>query len=233
MKTIGMIGGLAWPSTVTFYRTINEEIARRLGDEGSHSADLVLSQVDFHEVERCQARGDWDRVAELIGRQAAALKAAGADFYFIACNTVHTVFDRITGYTDLPCLHIVDPVGSYAVQKGLSVVGLMGSRYTMDGDYFTGRLQDKYGLRVLVPSESVREKIDCALYGELTRGIVSEETREVFRQCVAELADAGAQLIILGCTEYGLAVDPEESPVPVIDTAVALAKAAVNYALAE
>ncbi len=233
MKTIGMIGGLAWPSTVTFYRAINEEIAMRLGENGLHCAKLILSQTDFHEVEHCQTVGDWERVAQLMGQQAQRLKAAGADFFFIACNTVHTVYDEILNYTDLPCIHIADPVGEYACRIGCRKVGLMGSKYTMEGTYFTERLRKNSGLEVIVPSRESRESINDALYRELTRGIIREQTRREFLRCVGELAERGAEMIVLGCTEFGLLVKEEDSPVPLADTTLALAKAAVDRALEE
>lgn len=231
MKTIGMIGALAWPSTITFYREINREIAARLGENGLHSAKLVMSQTDFYEVERNQTLGNWDRVGELLGTQAEQLRAAGADFFFLACNTVHTAYDQIMRHTTLPCIHIVDPIGEYAVKNGCRRVGLMGSRYTMEGTYFRERLAEKYGVQTLLPHEEHRANIHNALYQELTKGVFLEETHQKFVRCVHDLTEQGAELIVLGCTEFGLIVTQEDSPVPLIDTAVALAHAAVDRAL--
>lgn len=231
MKTIGMIGGLAWPSTITFYRVINEEIAKRLGENGLHSAKLILTQTDFHDVEYNQTIGNWDRVGELLGEQAERLKAAGADFFFLACNTVHAAYEQIISHTDLPCIHIVDPVGEHAVKSGYRKVGLMGSNYTMDGTFFRGRLQEKYDLDVLIPQGENKENIHNALYRELTKGIIREETHEQFVRCIRDLIDRGAELIILGCTEFGLIVKDGDSTIPVIDTTMALAQAAVERAL--
>ncbi len=233
MKTIGMIGGLAWPSTVTFYQAINEDLAARLGENGLHCAKLILAQTDFHEVERCQTRGDWEQVGRLLGAEAQKLEAAGADFFFLACNTVHTAYEEIVRHTALPCIHIVDPVGERAVRSGCRTVGLMGSKYTMDGTYFRGRLEEKYGLRVLTPEGESRENIHSALYRELTRGIIREDTRLQFLRCVRELAERGAEMIVLGCTEFGLIVREADSPVLLIDTTLALAAAAVDRALEE
>ena len=233
MKTIGMIGGLAWPSTITFYRAINEEIARRLGDNGLHSAKLILTQTDFYEVERNQTLGNWDRVGQLLGEEAQKLKAAGADFFFLACNTVHTAYEQILRYTELPCIHIVDPVGEYAAKSGYRKVGLMGSNYTMEGTFFKGRLKEKYGFEVLIPQGENKENIHNALYQELTRGILREDTHQKFVRCIQELTDRGAELIVLGCTEFGLIVKKEDSPVPVLDTTMALAQAVVDLALEE
>lgn len=233
MKTIGMIGGMAWPSTITFYRAINEQVAMRLGENGLHCAKLLLSQTDFHEVERCQTLGDWERVARLVGEQAQKLKAAGADFFVIACNTVHKVYDQIVNYSDLPCIHIADPVGEFACRKGCRKIGLMGSKYTMEGTYFTDRLRKNYGLEVVLPSAEGRESINDALYQELTRGIIRDQTRQTFLRCIGELANRGAEMIVLGCTEFDLIIKEEDSPLPLVDTTLALAKAAVDRALEE
>ncbi|MCR5336239.1 MAG: amino acid racemase [Synergistes sp.] len=233
MKTIGIIGGLAWPSTITFYRIINREIAKRLGGNGLHCAKLIIAQTDFHEVEYNQTIGNWDRVGELLGEEAEQLKAAGADFFFIACNTVHAAYEQIIRHTDLPCIHIVDPVGAYAQRNGYGTVGLLGSSYTMDGTFFKSRLQDKYGVQTITPCGENKEIIHSALYRELTRGIVSEDTHRIFVRCIRELMDQGAELIVLGCTEFGLVVKNGDGTVPVIDTTEALSMAAVDLALAE
>ena len=231
MKTIGIVGGLAWPSTIAFYRIINEEISGRLGENGLHCAKLVISQTDFHEVEYLQSIGNWERVGELLGDQAERLKAAGADFFFLACNTDYIAYEQIMRHTDLPCIHIVDPVGEYAVRNAYHKLGLMGSNYTMDGSFFKDRLQDRYGVQVVTPRGGNKADIHNALYQELTKGIIREETRRIFMRCIQDLTEQGAELIILGCTEFGLIVKPEDSSVPVIDTTKALAIAAVDLAL--
>jgi aspartate racemase len=229
MKKIGIIGGLAWPSTVTYYRIINEETARRLG--GNHCARLAVSQTDFDEVERSQAVGDWQHVGELLGAEANNLKAAGADFFIMACNTVHAAYPYIMRETDLPNIHIVDPTAGVIKARGFGTVGLIGSGYTMDGEFFKGRLREKYGLTVLVPEGDDRGSIHSALYSELVRGVVLPETREKFISAIDNLAVRGAQAIILGCTEFGLLLKPEDSPVPLIDTAAEHARAAAAMAL--
>lgn len=233
MKTIGIIGGLAWPSTISFYRTINEEIAKRLGGNGLHSAKLIIAQTDFNEVEYNQKIGNWERVGALLGEQAQRLKAGGADFFFLACNTVHAAYEQIIRHTDLPCIHIVDPIGEYAVKNGYRTVGLMGSKYTMEGVFFKGRLQEKYGVQTIVPHGENKENIHNALYRELTKGIIREDTHQKFIQCIHELTERGAELIVLGCTEFGLVVNSEDSAVPVVDTTKALSLAAVERALSE
>lgn len=233
MKTIGIVGGIAWPSTLVYYRIINELVAERLGDGGLHSADLVLAQTDFERVERYQREGRWDRVGELLAEQGARLESAGADFFLLACNTVHTAGDYVERHVALPFLHIVDPTARQVVDLGLSTVGLLGSRYTMTGDYFVGRLEGTYGLTVLVAEGTHQDAVHDALYDELAQGVVLPETRERFRSAIADLVDRGAQAVILGCTEFGLLVQPEDSPVPLIDTTVVHATAAVELAVSD
>jgi aspartate racemase len=231
MKTIGIVGGLAWPSSLVYYRIINEEVARRLGGNGLHCARLVLAQTDFAAVERHQVAGEWDKVGDLLAAEANKLKAAGADFYIIACNTVHTASPRIEAAVDLPFIHIVDPAAEQAVAQGCKTVGLLGSRYTMQGTYFTGRLKERYGLNVIAAEGAHEANIHNALYQELTKGIFRPETRARFKAALQDLACRGANSIILGCTEFGMLVQAEDSPVPVIDTTVAHAQAAVDRAL--
>lgn len=230
MKTIGIIGGLAWPSTITYYRLINEEVAKRLGGNGRHCANLILAQTDFEEVERNQRENNWARVGELLGIQANKLKAAGADFFIMACNTVHTAAGYVEQATDLPYIHIVDPAADLATRQGAKTVGLLGSGYTMGGTFFKDRLK-AHGLNVLVPEEEHFNNVHNALYQELVKGIIREETHEKFRAAIKNLTDRGAQVIILGCTEFNLIVKPEDSPVPLVDTTYAHAMAAVDRAL--
>jgi aspartate racemase len=150
MKTIGIVGGIAWPSSIVYYRLINEMVSERLGDGGLHSARLVLAQADFDEIERCQREDRWDRVGEILAAEGEKLRLAGAHFFLLACNTVHTAARQVEGSVDLPFLHIVDATAERALAQGHSTVGLLGSRYTMYGDYFVGRLRERYGLNVIV-----------------------------------------------------------------------------------
>ncbi|WP_433186384.1 aspartate/glutamate racemase family protein [Actinoallomurus sp. CA-150999] len=233
MKTIGIVGGLAWPSSVVYYRVINELIGRRLGDGGLHSANLVLAQTDFAEIERNQRLGRWDIVGELIAAQGNKLKAAGADFFLVACNTVHTAAEYVEGAVDLPFIHIVDPTARQILERGFRTVGLLGSRYTMTGGYFVDRLRRRYGLRVLVAEGEHQDDVHNALYEELAKGIVRPATRDRFKAAIADLVDRGAEVVILGCTEFGMLVEPEDGTVPVIDTTRAHAEAAVDMALAD
>jgi aspartate racemase len=231
MKTIGIVGGIAWPSSIVYYRLINGMVSERLGDGGLHSARLVLAQADFDEIERCQREGRWDCVGEILAAEGEKLRLAGADFFLLACNTVHTAARQVEGSVDLPFLHIVDPTAERALAQGYSKVGLLGSRYTMYGDYFVGRLCERYGLEVIVAKGQHAEAVHDALYAELARGIVLPETREKFRAAMIDLATRGAEVIILGCTEFGMLICAEDSPVPLIDTTVAHAEAAVEMAL--
>jgi aspartate racemase len=215
VKTIGIVGGLAWPSSVIYYRTINELVARRLG--GLHCARLVLAQTDFEQVERYQREGRWDLVADLLAAQARNLKAAGADFFLLACNTVHAA-ERIEQLAGLPLLHIVDPAARQIQQAGFSTVGLLGSLYTMTGTYFAGRLRRRYGLTVLVAEGEHQDTVHDALYAELARGAVLPATRARFQAAITDLVARGAEVIVLACTEFGMVVQAGDSPVPVIDT---------------
>jgi aspartate racemase len=231
VETIGIIGGIAWPSTIVYYRIINELVAERLGEDGLHSADLVLTQTDFEEIERNQREGRWDRVGALLAEQGMRLKAAGADFFLLACNTVHTADHYIENAVDLPFLHIVDPTADQLIARGFSTVGLLGSRYTMTGDYFVGRLQKQHGLKVLVAEGEHQDNVHNALYQELAKGEFLPGTRDKFKAAIAELISRGAEAVILGCTEFGLLVQPEDSAVPLVDTTIAHAVAAVDRAL--
>ena len=233
MKTIGIVGGIAWPSSLVYYRIINELVAQRLGDGGRHSASLVLAQTDFEQIERNQREGRWDLVGDLLAEQGNKLKAAGADFFLLACNTVHISAGRIQAAVDLPFLHIVDPTARVVQQRGITIVGLLGSRYTMTGSYFVGRLRERYGMNVLVAEGEHQENVHDALYGELAKGMFLPATREKFKAAITDLVQRGAQAVILGCTEFGMLLEAGDSPVPLIDTTLAHAQAAVEMALQE
>ena len=177
MKTIGIVGGIAWPSSIVYYPLINEMVSERLGDGGLHSARLVLAEADFDEIERCQREGRWDCVGEILAAECEKLRLASAHFFLLACNTVHIAARQVEGSVDLPFLHIVDATAERALAQGHSTVGLLGSRYTMYGDYFVGRLGERYGLKVIVQGPAP-EAVHDALYAELARGIVLPETGE-------------------------------------------------------
>jgi aspartate racemase len=229
MKTIGLIGGMSWESTLEYYRIINETVKERLG--GFHSAKMVLYSVDFAEVETMQHRGEWDRAAALLAEAGARVQAGGADFALLATNTMHRVFDEVSRALRIPLIHIADVTGREIRAKGLRRVGLLGTRFTMEQDFYRGKLAKDYGLDVLIPEEQERQRIHAILYDELCLGAVKDESREVFRGIIAGLEARGAQGIILGCTEIPLIVKQKDFAVPLFDTTALHARAAVELAL--
>jgi aspartate racemase len=231
MKTIGIIGGMAWPSSAAYYQKINQLIAKRLG--GLHSAELILAQTDFEPIERWERESCWEQIGAELVRLGKALKQAGADFFLISCNTVHAATEQIESRVGLPFIHIVDPTAQSIRARGYKTVGLLGSRYTMCGDFFVKRLENSYGLRVLIPQGAQQDNVHNALYQELVKGIVTESARVKFRDAITDLIMRGAQTIVLGCTEFGMVVGAEDSSVPVIDTTVMHVESAVNAALAD
>lgn len=229
MKTIGLIGGMSWESTVPYYRQINEGVRDRLG--GLHSAKLVLYSVDFHEIERCQASADWTRAGAILAAAARALEAAGADFLVLCTNTMHKLAGVVEAVVSIPLLHVADATAAEIKAAGLRRIGLLGTRYTMEQDFHVGRLRDR-GLDVLVPGEAEREIVHRVIYDELCQGRINPESRTQYRAIIAGLVERGAQGIILGCTEIGLLVDATDSSVPLFDTTRIHALAAVAHALA-
>ncbi|KAK1515348.1 aspartate racemase [Colletotrichum costaricense] len=233
VRTIGIVGGVAWPSTLVYYKVANEYYKQQTGTNGLNTPNLVISQCDFALIEHAQKENRWEEVGRLLANEGKKLKAAGADFFLLACNTVHTADEHVRNGVDLPMLHIVDAAAQAALEKGLTTVGLLGSRYTMTGTYFVKRLQDKYGLRVLVAEGEHETNVHNALYQELAKNIFLDITRVKFNNAIADLASRGAQAVILGCTEFGMLVREEDSPVPIIDTSIVHARAAVDLALQE
>lgn len=229
MKTIGLIGGMSWESTVPYYRQINETVKQRLG--GLHSARLVLYSVDFHDVERLQHAGDWDAAGALIARAARAVEAAGADCVVVCTNTMHKVTPAIEAAVAIPLLHIADPTASAIARAGLATVGLLGTRFTMEQDFYTGRLRERHGLQVLVPTPADRELVHRVIYEELCRGQVLDASRAGFRRVIADLVARGAQGVILGCTEISMLVTQADSPAPLFDTTAIHAVSAAEWAL--
>jgi len=230
MKTIGLIGGMSWESTVPYYQTINRLIGARLG--GLHSARIVLFSVDFHEIEQLQHADRWTEAAEILARAARALERAGADFLVLCTNTMHRVAPEITRAVSLPLLHIADATAERIKAARLERVGLIATRFTMEQDFYRGRLEHTHGLQVLVPPAADREIVHRVIYDELCRGIVREESRAEFRRIVADLVRAGAGGVILGCTEIGLLLKDGDCTVPLFDTTRLHAAAAVDLALA-
>lgn len=231
MKTIGLIGGMSWESTVSYYRAINEEIKHRLG--GLHSARIVLYSVDFHDIERLQHAGDWNAAGALLADAARALQAAGADFLVLCTNTMHKVAAHIEHAVAIPLLHIADPTARQIKAATHSTVGLLGTRFTMEQAFYRDRLQAQHGLQVIIPEENDRETVHRIIYDELCLGVVKPESRQAYRRIMAGMAAQGAAAIILGCTEISLLVSQEDAQVPLFDTTAIHARAAAEYALTE
>jgi aspartate racemase len=229
LKTIGLIGGMSWESTVPYYSQINETVKQRLG--GLHSAKLVLYSVDFHEVERLQHAGDWDAAGAIMADAARALQAAGADFLVLCTNTMHKVAASIESAVSIPLLHIADPTAADIQKAGHTTVGLIGTRFTMEQAFYRDRLIERHGLKVFVPGPEDREMIHRIIYEELCLGVVEDESRREYRRIMAGLAAQGAQAIILGCTEISLLVSQRDSTVPLFDTTAIHARAAAEESL--
>lgn len=230
MKTIGMIGGMSWESTLVYYQIVNREVQARLG--GVHSAKIVMESYDFAEMAALQQAGRWDEARAVMEETARKLARAGADFVMICCNTMHLMADAVEKAAGLPLLHIADPLGAAIKAKGLRRVGLLGSCFTMEkAGVISGRLEEKFGIASIVPDESGRATIDGVIQNELVRGRFLEPSCAAYRAVMAKLVERGAQGIILGCTEIPLLVSQADSTVPVFDTTALHATAAVDMAL--
>jgi len=230
LKTIGLIGGMSWESTVPYYRQINETIKERLG--GLHSAKIVLYSLDFHDVERLQHAGDWEAAGALLADAARSLEAAGADFLVLCTNTMHKVAPAIEAAVAIPLLHIADPTATAIKRAGHATVGLLGTRFTMEQPFYRERLSERHGLQVIVPNTEDRDTIHRIIYDELCLGTVLPESRRAYRRVMESLAAQGAQAIILGCTEISLLVGEQDSELPLFDTTAIHARAAAEWALA-
>ncbi|OXB99349.1 MULTISPECIES: aspartate/glutamate racemase family protein [Bacillus] len=228
MKTIGLIGGMSWESTSEYYRIINEEIKERLG--GLHSAKCLINSVDFEEIERCQSSGDWDGAGEILGNAAYSLQKGGADFIIICTNTMHKVVGKIKAKIDIPVLHIADATAKEIKRKDIQKVGLLGTKYTMEQDFYKSHIEEN-NIKVIVPSEKNRKEINKVIYTELCLGKIVSQSREYYKRVIEELVQKGAQGIILGCTEIGLLIKQENVSVPIFDTTHIHAIEAVKVAL--
>jgi len=228
MKTIGLIGGMSWESTVTYYRLINEGVKQRLG--GLHSAKIQLDSVDFHEIEQLQRSGDWDTAGVLLADSARALERAGAQFLVLCTNTMHKVAPAIEGAVTIPLLHIADATAAQINSAGLRTIGLLGTRFTMEQDFYRGRME-AHGIRVVVPDAEDRDLVHRVIYDELCLGEVRDDSRNAYRGIIARLVERGAEGIIFGCTEIGLLVSAADAAVPVFDTTAIHAASAVELAL--
>ncbi len=229
MKTIGMIGGMSWESSIEYYRIINEAIHAKLG--GVHSAKSVMYSVDFAEIEALQHQNRWEEATQLMIDAARRVEGGGADFVVICTNTMHKMAEEVQQSIHIPLLHIADATAEKVKSNGIKQVGLLGTQFTMEGEFYKGRLEKQFGLSVMIPKEKEREVVHRVIYDELVVGVIKENSREQFREIIAGLVRAGAEGIILGCTEIGLLVKPSDSPVPLFDTTQIHAEAAVAYAL--
>lgn len=230
MKTIGLIGGLSWESSIEYYRRINEEVRARLG--GLHSAQSLMYSFDFEEIETLQHAGRWDAATDRMVEAARRLERGGADFVLICSNTMHRMAAEVQAAIGIPLLHIADATAEQIRAAGLRRIGLLATGYTMEQDFYKGRLTDRYGLDVRVPAAPDRQVVHDVIYGELCRGIIRPESKAQYVDIMHKLAADGAEGIILGCTEITLLVGPPDSPVPVFDTTAIHALAAVDWALA-
>ena len=229
MKTIGMIGGMSWESSLEYYRIVNEGVKNRLG--GLHSAKCLMVSVDFAEVEVLQRQGKWAEAGQMMADAAAALERGGADFIVICTNTMHKSVGEIQARVRLPLLHIADATAEMVKAAGIHKIGLLGTRFTMEQDFYKGRLTDNFGLEVTIPDAAQREIIHRIIYDELVLGIIKPESRQAYLEIMTDMLAKGAEGIILGCTEIGLLVKQADSSVPLFDTTRIHAEAAVEWAL--
>ena len=228
VKTIGLIGGMSWESSTTYYRIINEEVKDRLG--GFHSAKCILYSVDFDEIELYQRAGEWEKAGQVLGDVAKSLVLAGADFIVLCTNTMHKVASYIEVNAGVLLLHIADITGKKVISDGIKRIGLLGTRYTMEQDFYKSRLVDG-GIEVVIPDEMDREIVNKVIFQELCLGIITPESKSEYIRIIQGLIDQGAEGIILGCTEIGLLIKQTDLTVPVYDTTIIHAKGAVDYAL--
>ena len=228
LKTIGLIGGMSWESTVTYYKIINEVIKEKLG--GLHSAKCVLYSVDFQEIEECQANGNWEKSGEILGEAAYNLEKAGADFIVICTNTMHKVVNQIKEKISIPILHIAEMTAEKILEKGLKNIALLGTKYTMEQDFYKSKLIEK-GINVIIPDKNDIEIINKVIYDELCLGTINSDSKKKFLEIVDKLRNKGAEGIILGCTEIGLLIKNADTDVPLFDTAIIHAEQAAIYSI--
>ena len=229
MKTIGLLGGMSWESTQGYYRAINEGVKEALG--GLHSAKLVLNSVDFAEIEACQQSGDWRKAGEILAQAAQGVEAAGADCLLICTNTMHKVAEDIDDAISIPLIHIADATGEALKQAGVKRVGLLGTAFTMEQDFYKGRLSERHDLEVLVPKAEDRALIHRVIFQELCVGITTNASKAEYLRIIEALKEQGAEAVILGCTEIGMLVTQADTNTPLFDTTEIHAGAAVTFAL--
>ena len=229
MRRIGLLGGMSWESSVEYYRLLNEEICERLG--GLHSADCILRSVDFAEIEPLQRDDRWEEAGERLAGEARGLVAAGAEILVLCTNTMHRVADEITAAVEIPLIHIADATAEAVRDHGFATVGLLATAYTMEQDFYVGRLREKHDLEVLVPDDQDRRLVHDVIYDELCVGVIKDSSRDQYRRIMAELSQRGAQGILLGCTEIDLLVGQADAPVPLFDTTRLHVQKALDVAL--
>ncbi|MFD0559003.1 aspartate racemase [Stackebrandtia endophytica] len=229
MRVIGMLGGMSWESSAEYYRLANELVRQRLG--GVHSARILLDSVDFADIERMQVQGDWAKAGAVLAARARAIESAGAELLVLCTNTMHVVVDAVQNAVSIPVVHIADATAARVSAAGIARVGLLGTAFTMEQDFYRGRLAE-HGLEVVVPDEADRRLVHHVIYEELVRGVVSDTSRSSYRRIIRRLVEAGAEGVILGCTEIELLVGARDSPVPVFPTTRIHVETAVDRALA-
>ena len=231
MKTIGLLGGMSWESTSGYYRAINTGVKEKLG--GLHSAKIALYSVDFEPIEKLQHSGNWQGTAEMLSQAAQKIELAGADFLLICTNTMHKVAPQIAQAINIPLLHIADATAEVLVNKGIKTVGLLGTAFTMEQDFYKGRLKDHYGLNVLTPNEADRKIVHNVIYQELCLGNSTAASKTQYLRIIASLGASGAEAVILGCTEIGMLVAQADTKIPLLDTTYIHAQKAIEWALSD
>ncbi|WP_162047981.1 aspartate/glutamate racemase family protein [Vibrio taketomensis] len=229
MKTIGLLGGMSWESTLSYYKSINEGVKQTLG--GLNSAKISMYSVNFAEIEKLQHEGKWDETAAILSDAAVSVEKAGADFLLICTNTMHKVAPQIEANISIPILHIADATAQKLLESGVRKVGLLGTNFTMEQDFYKGRLSEKFGIDVVVPEQADRLNVHEIIYQELCRGEIKDESRKVYLDIIEKLHQQGAQAVILGCTEIALLVKQSHTDVPLFDTTAIHAVAAVKLAI--
>ncbi len=231
MKTMGLLGGMSWQSTNTYYALLNQGIGAALG--GLHSARLLLNSVDFDEIEKLQHAGQWAQMGELLAAAAQRVEAGGADFLMICTNTMHKVAPQVEAAITIPLLHLADATGQRLQDDGITRVGLLGTRFTMEQDFYKQRIVDKFGIEVIVPETEDIEIVHKVIYDELCLGTIKDDSRDAYLAVIDRLQDRGAQAVILGCTEIAMLVEQSHSRMPLYDTTTIHCEEAVKLALAE
>jgi len=229
MKTIGLIGGMSWESTLDYYRNINEEVKHKLG--GLHSAKIAMYSVDFEPIEQLQHSGDWEGTAKILIDAAKSVQAAGADLLLICTNTMHKIAPEIEKQIDIPLLHIADTTAEILIREGIKKVGLLGTAFTMEQQFYKGRLSSNYGLEVIVPNQQDRDIVHKVIYNELCLGKTVSTSKEEYIRIIENLSSQGAEAVILGCTEIGILIKQSDTDVKLLDTTSIHACKAVEYAL--